>query len=194
NLAFPEISESVRPNSRFVAVTGASNGLDTQVRVSRRQWFANLTYGLSKVTYETDEGSFRPPHDRRHQLSSALGFSLGSIQFRFGWQYGSGLPFTQLAGFYDAVPIQVGSRDFHTNPGTPSIALGESFGGRLPAYHRLDVSVERKFTSPVVEATLQVGAVNVYDRSNLFDLDLFSAKRVNQLPVIPTIGLRIEVR
>ncbi|MDX1429742.1 MAG: carboxypeptidase-like regulatory domain-containing protein, partial [Rhodothermales bacterium] len=122
NLAFPEISESVRPDSRFVTVTGASNGVDTQVRVSRGPWFANLTYGLSKVTYETDEGSFRPPHDRRHQLSSALGFSLGSIQFRFGWQYGSGLPFTQLAGFYDAVPIQVGSRDFHTNPGTPSIA------------------------------------------------------------------------
>ncbi len=44
------------------------------------------------------------------------------------------------------------------------------------------------------EATLQVGAVNVYNRPNLFDLDLFSSRRVNQLPLIPTVGMRIEVR
>ncbi len=193
-LAFPEVSESVRPDTRFLTVDGLSNGVDLQLEVTRRRWFGKVGYGISSVTYKADGEEFRPPHDRRHQLSSAFGMSLGHIKIRLGWQYGSGLPFTQLAGFYDDIPIDVSSRDFHTSPGEPSIALGDSFGGRLPSYHRLDVSVERTFSWPMVEATIQLGAVNAYNRSNLFDLDLFSAERVNQLPVIPTVGVRIEIK
>ncbi|NNE34651.1 MAG: hypothetical protein HKN13_05420 [Rhodothermales bacterium] len=192
-LAFPEMAESVRPETRFVTVQGSSNGMDLTVDVRRRNWYGSVGYGLSKVTYEAGDNSFRPPHDRRHNLTANMGTAVGSFRLSIGWQYGSGLPFTQLTGFYDTIPIEAGSRDFHTSPGIASIALGEAFDGRLPAYHRLDVSLERTFSPPGLEATLQIGAVNAYDRANLFDLDLFSARRIDQLPVIPTVGLRIEV-
>lgn len=194
HLAFPDFAETVRPDSRFLQVEGYSNGLDAQLEVRRRDWFGVAGYGLSGVLYEAEGQRFHPPHDRRHHVSASFGTTLKNVKVQARWQYGSGLPFTQLAGFYDRVPIDTGSRVHHTAAGTPSIVFAKAYGGRLPAYHRMDLSIERSFDMKWAEATFQVGAVNVYDRSNLFDLDLFSERRVNQLPLIPTIGMRVEVR
>ena len=66
------------------------------------------------------------------------------------------------------------------------------YGGELPNYHRLDVSVERVFVSGNTVVTLQAGAINVYDRANLFSLDLFTLHRTDQLPLIPTVGIKFE--
>ena len=66
------------------------------------------------------------------------------------------------------------------------------YGGLLPSYHRLDVSVERVFLSGKTVVTLQGGVINVYDRANLFALDLFTLRRTNQLPLIPTVGIKFE--
>jgi hypothetical protein len=38
-----------------------------------------------------------------------------------------------------------------------------------------------------------VGAVNLYDRSNLFAFDVFTYRRVDQLPIMPTLGLLLEL-
>ena len=36
------------------------------------------------------------------------------------------------------------------------------------------------------------GVINMYDRQNLFYLDVFTLRRVDQLPFIPTLGLKLE--
>jgi hypothetical protein len=67
------------------------------------------------------------------------------------------------------------------------------YTGRLPAYHRLDVSLDRAFRlGPLVTATAQAGVLNAYDRRNLFYLDLFTLRRIDQLPLLPTFGLKLE--
>ncbi|MFB3133364.1 MAG: hypothetical protein ACE10K_12665, partial [Rhodothermales bacterium] len=77
-------------------------------------------------------------------------------------------------------------------PGASRVIYDRPFGGELPNYHRLDVSVERVFVSGNTVVTLQAGAINVYDRANLFSLDLFTLHRTDQLPLIPTVGIKFE--
>ncbi len=68
------------------------------------------------------------------------------------------------------------------------------YGERLPAYHRLDLTLERRFTIRRMQATLQAALINVYDRANIFDYDLFARRRIDQLPLIPSLGLKVEVQ
>ena len=40
--------------------------------------------------------------------------------------------------------------------------------------------------------TVQAGVMNAYDRANLFSLDLLTAQRTDQLPIVPIVGLKVE--
>jgi hypothetical protein len=45
----------------------------------------------------------------------------------------------------------------------------------------------------LADVTLQAGALNVYDRQNLFYFDLFLFRRVDQLSFLPFVSLLVEV-
>ena len=79
-------------------------------------------------------------------------------------------------------------------PGFRRVIYEHPFNGRLPTYHRLDVSVERTFEMGNVDLTLQGRVINLYDRRNLFYLDVFTLRRVDQLPLMPSFGIKIEFR
>ncbi|MDX1429414.1 MAG: hypothetical protein R3282_03955 [Rhodothermales bacterium] len=67
------------------------------------------------------------------------------------------------------------------------------YRAELPAYHRLDLSVERTLAlTRGVDLTVLVGLINAYDRRNLFALDLLTTQRSDQLPIIPIIGTKLE--
>ena len=64
--------------------------------------------------------------------------------------------------------------------------------GRLPYYHRLDISIKRKFVlgkNSILEANL--GATNAYNRDNLFFIDRVTADKVYQLPLMPSLGMSL---
>jgi hypothetical protein len=62
--------------------------------------------------------------------------------------------------------------------------------GRLPYYHRLDLSVKRTFyISERTKIESYVSIVNVYNRRNIFYFDRVRYSRVDQLPIIPAAGL-----
>jgi hypothetical protein len=65
------------------------------------------------------------------------------------------------------------------------------FNATLPTYHRLDVSVERPFQLGPATLTAQAGLINAYDRANLFYYDAFTLQRVDQLPLLPSFGLKL---
>jgi hypothetical protein len=108
---------------------------------------------------------------------------------------GSGFPFTQTQGFYE-------QNDFtnllFTNILTGNFDLGtilsdEINGGRLPYYHRLDASVKRtiefgKHTSMDINLSI----TNVYNRENIFYVDRVTNSRVNQLPILPALGVQFN--
>jgi hypothetical protein len=63
-------------------------------------------------------------------------------------------------------------------------------GGRLPFYHRLDVNIKRTFKlSKKTSLELNAGVTNAYNRANVFYIDRVTGERIDQLPLLPTIGL-----
>ena len=62
--------------------------------------------------------------------------------------------------------------------------------GRLPDYHRLDVSLKRKFVFGIHNfLDVTIGVTNVYDYNNIFYVDRTTNKRVDQLPLMPSAGV-----
>jgi hypothetical protein len=109
------------------------------------------------------------------------------------WQYNSGLPFTQVYG-YDSMLEVRGLRDRpFENVGTPRALFDRPYQARLPSYHRLDLSLKRTFTvSPFLGMATELGAINAYNRSNVFYVDIFTQDRVDQLPLIPYLSLKVN--
>ncbi|MFQ5571586.1 MAG: carboxypeptidase regulatory-like domain-containing protein [Rhodothermales bacterium] len=216
HLAFAEYSEIRDTGISIDRVRGDAQGLDVKLEITRPAFYGSITYSLGSVAYERtvertllrDEGTalvpethttterFPPPHDRRHQIHALGRITRGPYAVSVRWQFGSGLPFTPAAGFFDTVSIlDPDDRGFRTRPGRPLLVTeGTLYTERLPAYHRLDVSLERRFDIRGMEATLKAAVINVYDRANIFDYDLFAGRRINQLPLIPSLGLNVALR
>ncbi len=115
------------------------------------------------------------------------GFTLG-IRFQFG----SGLPFSRAVGFDEFILLD-GPTDVFEEEGSTRVLYGQPFDGRLPSYHRLDISLDKSFSFVGGTAlVLQAGVTNAYDRTNLFYVDLFTLRSLNQLPLIPSFGAKFE--
>ncbi len=81
-----------------------------------------------------------------------------------------------------------------TDPGVERVLYSDPFRGRQPNYVRLDVWLERRVEHGRTVATLRAGALNIFNRNNLFYYDLFSLNRVDQLPFVPSVGFKMELR
>ena len=152
-----------------------------------------VSYSLSQVEYETAQVTYPPAHDRRHQVSALLHAGRGELGFTVQYQYGSGLPFTSSGGF-DVWLLLTPDVDVARDPGLQRVAYNEPFGRRQPDYHRLDVWLERRIERQHSVATIRAGVVNAFNRDNLFYYDLFTFRRVDQLPLIPSVGFKMELR
>ena len=195
--AFPRFTTNLQEAS------GRALGLDLRLEIQRPSFYGFINYGLSSVEYEAMQESlaiwfgeetvnFRPPHDRRHQLNALMRFSLRGFDLSARWNFGSGLPYNQIRGF-DGFILLDSPVDVSEESGQSRVIYDRPFGGVLPSYHRLDVSVERVFQFRDDSfVTLQAGVINAYDHDNLFSLDLFTLRRSDQLPLIPTAGIKFE--
>ncbi len=195
--AFPRFTTNLQEAS------GRALGLDVRLELQRPRLYAFVNYGLSSVEYNamqeslpiwfgTDEVRYRPPHDRRHQLNALASFALRKIDISVRWNVGSGLPYSQIRGF-DGFVLMDGPKDVRRAPGQARVIYDRPYRGVLPTYHRLDVSVERVFQYRDDSfVTLQAGVVNAYDQANVFALDIFTLRRSDQLPLIPTAGIKFE--
>jgi len=214
NLSFPVFSDEVNILAEFSSVNGRAEGIDTKVEITSPKAYFSLAYTRSKVDYVRPEQrsraifiagtgqslllprlEFNPPHDRRDQINAMSQVTMGRNKISLRWQYGSGLPFTQVNGYFRSIEVtESNNTDFLNSSGETLVSRSSPFGGRLPTYHRLDFSFERVFYLSMADLTLQAGAVNVYDRENIFEYNIFTGSRVNQLPIVPSVGVRIDVK
>jgi hypothetical protein len=111
------------------------------------------------------------------------------------WNLGSGFPFTQTRGFYNYLDYLKGvSTSYQTeNPKNVGIIYSETRnGGRLPYYHRLDLSLTKKIKFTKYAGLEIVAAVtNAYDRPNIFYFDRILYTRVDQLPILPSLSAKL---
>ncbi len=177
----------------FIIESGLARGIDFNVKYSSRQVYVWFVYSLGKVTRTDEFQTYAPHFDRRHNLNLVSTYKWGDDlhwEFSGRWNFGSGFPFTQTQGFYEELTFEDGVNTDPTNTnGQLGILYGELNGGRLPTYHRLDLSLKRiwewgKYNR--LEGTLSV--TNVYDRQNIFYFNRVEYERVDQLPILPSIG------
>src|SRR5690606_29865427 len=106
------------------------------------------------------------------------------------WHFGSGVPFSRALGF-DGFILMHGLINLYETEGSRRVIYERPFSGVLPTYHRLDVSVDRRLRIGRYNVTAMLSVLNAYDRRNLFYLDVFTMRRVDQLPVVPSFGVKV---
>ena len=55
-----------------------------------------------------------------------------------------------------------------------------------------DISVSKAFEFELLRLVLEASVLNVYDRSNMFYYDRTTGERIDMLPILPTVNLRLE--
>lgn len=64
--------------------------------------------------------------------------------------------------------------------------------GRLPWYHRLDISIHKIWKlSGDLQIEAHAGVINVYNRHNIFYFDRTRYDRVDQFPILPNFGVKV---
>ncbi|MBX2819697.1 MAG: TonB-dependent receptor [Rhodothermaceae bacterium] len=195
--SFPRFTTILQP------ATGTSAGFDTRLDYQRDNFYMHLNYAYSATNYEAEQASleiwygeetldFRPPHDRRHQANVLIGGTVAGFDLSARWTFGSGFPYSRAVGF-DGFALIDDIVDVGRLPTSRRVIYERPFSGELPHYHRLDLSLERVFTAGSVDVTVQGSLLNAYNRANIFYLDVFTLQRVDQLPVIPSIGLKVAL-
>jgi len=184
---------------------GTVKGIDSRLELSRSHFYGFVGYGYNWTLYRSEQAdfadwfgqpvqSYHPAQDRRNQVNALATVDAGAFKFAARWQYGSGLPFTQPLGFDESFGLSNRLYDVHTSLGTTRMVLDKPFTGRLPSVHRLDVSVERSFELSVGRLSVQAGAINAYDRQNMFYYDLYTGHRLDQLPLAPYVSVTLGTR
>ncbi len=182
--------QTILLGGRLLSTNGESVGVDVTAALRRPGLRVDARYGASSLTYRDALRSYRPPFYRPHRLSLNARAERGPWAAAAAVQLTSGRPYTRVVGAYR----EVGSgRDPLETAGEPVVVLDpEPYGARTPAYARLDLSVDYTARLPRARLVLQAAVLNATDRTNVFYYDPVRAERVDQLPFLPTIGLRLE--
>ncbi len=181
----------------FATETGKAYGVDVSMKIELKHAYLWGAYSLGYVTRNDGEQEYPPVFDRRHNLNLVGTYQFGKKQvWEFGarWNFGSGFPFTQTQGFYNNLPLNgIGSDPLDGQGDLGIIYSNERNGGRLPYYHRLDLSLKRTFAfSKYGKAEIVASATNIYDRKNIFYFDRVRYARVNQLPLLPSLSFTVQ--
>jgi hypothetical protein len=183
----------------FIIEKGNARGVDLLVKYRKNNLSLWGVYSLSKVTRDDGIIVYNPQFDRRHNLNLVGSYVFGKDE---GWEvsarynFGTGFPFTPTQLFYSQQLFvdENGNQDLNYDYTRENGALGVEYGtlnsNRLPNYHRFDVSVTRTFElSKYQRLEISAGATNVFNYQNIFYYDRIENKRVDQLPVMPTVSL-----
>ena len=174
---------------------GEARGIETFIR--RRgglRWDWSLSYALAEA-WDRIEGRKVPRRlDQRHTFQVELGYRPNSAwSVSAAWQFHTGWPITPSTWRFE--PLADGRQ-----------AVVREFGpvnsSRLPAYHRMDVRVSRRWRVGRGRLLAFLDVFNVYNRDNPRGLfynvniaggNLVAARMVdNLLPILPTFGVSYE--
>ena len=185
----------------FMIEKGRAYGLDVSLKYENMRWYLWGAYSLGYVNKDYEDvdkvlHTYRTHYDRRHNMNLMATYTAGSKhqwEISARWNFGTGFPFTKVSAFYEKLPYDNIYFDPYTESGYLGIIYDELNTGQLPTYHRLDIDVKRKFyftENVILEADFSV--TNVYDRQNIFYIDIVSTEFIYQLPLMPSVGLTLS--
>ncbi|MBP6694871.1 MAG: TonB-dependent receptor, partial [Saprospiraceae bacterium] len=176
---------------------GKAYGIDFSVKYDLRKWYIWATYSHGYVNRWDGEQEYPTNFDRRHNANLLASYDIdkkGTFKVSARWNLGSGFPFTQTRGFHNYLNFLDGVSTQYTteNPDDVGVLYSEDRnGGRLPFYHRMDISVQKNFIfTKYMGLEVTASVTNAYNRPNIFYFDRVSYRRVNQLPMIPSLSAK----
>ena len=179
----------------LVSGKGESYGWEFLLDYSQEPFNVTTSYTLSWAYRQRDDWVYYPKYDTRHSVNLILEFNLGSGWTASGaWNYSSGYPFTEMIGFYDkfffnnGLPNEIRGGEFRQYT-----YLGDKNLGRLPSYHRMDLSLLKRLNLSFMNMELGVSVINLYDRQNIFYFNRDTGETVNMLPLLVTGTIMIEI-
>ncbi|MFM2225973.1 MAG: hypothetical protein RJA07_2175 [Bacteroidota bacterium] len=185
----------------YIVETGNAYGIDFLAKYEYKRFYLWLAYSLAYTNRydgtKNADGSkyyYSPSFDRRNNINTLLSYTFGkNLNWEFGTRYnfGSGFPFTLTQGFYEQQYFLEGlTSNYVSGQGQLGVLYDKKLnGGRLPNYHRVDVSLKRKFfvgKNGVLEMNASIS--NTLNRPNMFYYDRINQRRINQLPILPAVG------
>ena len=226
-IAFNVADDPNDPYDDFLVGHGNSYGLDVLVRrdqgagphgwISASWLRASRTLPDPAAPTDADgrapELTYPPVWDRRLDVDLVLSQQVGD-----GWElgarfnFGSGLQYTRAIGSFAYLDYELGPAggvrplpddENHEEPGEEEeplrgVLLGPRNAERYPAYHRLDVSVRRRFEQDWGTLTAYAQILNAYNQRNVLfyfyqmDRDPPTRTGLSMLPVLPTVGLEVS--
>jgi len=183
----------------FVAATGLADGIDISAKYTHDRIYFWSALGYQNVNYTSidatgNKQTYPAPFDTRFNGNVVAAYTLGKkkdwdVSARFNIH--APFPFTQTQGFYENVPMfNLTGNPLTTNGNLNVLYANAINGGRLSWYHRLDLSVRKRFVlTPKQTLDATFALTNVYDRQNVFYVDRITNVVVYQLPIFPSINL-----
>ena len=180
----------------YIVESGDAKGLDILVKYDYKRVYLWVAYSLANVLRNDGIRSYQPTFDRRHNLNMVGSYTFGKSllwEFSTRFNFGSGFPFTQTGGFYEYLTFEGGlNTNIQNANGDLGLIYGELNGGRLPNYFRLDLTLKRTFVlGKNSNLEINASAINALNRKNIFYINRITNNRVDQLPVIPSLGLSL---
>ena len=158
----PELHSDI---AQLFPETGSVRGLEFFLKRDsggRFNWWASYTLSQARETHK-NQGRFPQVYgqtypqkrDQRHQLALDLIYRPSpNWNISTAWQYRTGWPHTAI----HAVPTQTGGK---------SIQYVDLYDQRYPAYHRIDINLNRTFTFQSWKLRTSIGVINLYNRRNV---------------------------
>jgi hypothetical protein len=179
----------------FINGSGESYGVEVTGKYQAEPLLFAAAYSWMKSLRTVGGFVYSPRFDTRNNLNLSLQANLGAGWVASAsWIYNTGRPFTKIAGFYDQLtPTQLADNPFLLNSYSQTTVYSTLNAGTLPDYHRLDLSLAKKIQINRLKLSADIGVINVYNRKNLFYIKRDTGERVNMLPLMPSVNIKVEL-
>ena len=182
------------PKGLLFTGEGVAQGLEVLAQRKTGQLKGWVGYTLSEVEYTFDglnDGvPFPANQDQRRIFTAAADLKAGPWTFSASWMWASGRPYTEPESRYafEGVDGQV----------YQGVRIGPKNARRLPARHRLDAGVTRRFRMGGMDLDLALSLFNVYDRQNVWyrqyrlDTQPIRVRDVMMLGFTPMVSAKVS--
>ncbi len=182
-------------DQQLINASGESHGGEASVNYNAGWINAQFSYSYSWTTRKVRDIEYHPRYDSRNAVKIFINCELGN-NWRAGisWNYNSGMPYTQIYGYNDKYnPLGVSNPSSILSNYIYFPILAARNAAHLPDYHRLDMNLSKEFYIGFVKINMGLNVINVYDRNNFFYFDIKTGQRVNMLPFLPSIEVKVEL-
>ena len=156
--------EDIDYNQFFYQGDGTARGIEFLLQKKTGSLSGWLSYTLAEVEYnfpDLADEPFPALQDQTHEFKLVGLYEIGDWTFSSTWIYATGKPYTEPVGIEE---VEIFSGHIRER-----VIAGDKNGGRLPAYHRMDLSANYSFSfGDTDKSYLGLTIFNLYDRKNVW--------------------------